>query len=281
MIDNKFSKKSVPLILSDTTLRDGLRASHFSPSLSEKEMLFSALVRSCIPIIEVGYVIHGTQDLELLGALDPIASRESSLALLCHANAADIKTAAAALKPFPKPRLNLYLNVGKLQLSYQEPMATKALARHAMDMVALAATLCDDVQLTLMDATRCPLDDLITIAKSALKYGLGTLCISDTMGCATPMSMSQLINRLSAVVDLESVHLGVHCHNDNHLANEIALIAHQCGVAIIEGTIAGIGERKGGVNLVEIMRRHHLKSEALELIESDYLKLIEAADANS
>lgn len=281
MMDNKFSKKSVPLILCDTTLRDGLRTPYFSPSLEEKLALFSALRASDIPIIEIGYCIHGTHDYELLNALDSQSCEDVGVSLLCHANTKDIQHAAEALKSFKRPRLNLYLNVGALQLSYQETMNTTQLAAHAMDMVAFAATLCHDVQLTLMDATRCDINDLITISKSAIKYGLDTLTIADTVGCATPMSMSQLINALSAAVNFEFIHLGVHCHNDNHLANEIALMAHQCGVSTLEGTVAGIGEREGNVNIVELMRKHHYNIEKLKPYEQQYHTLIKKHHADT
>jgi len=272
-MENKFSKKTVPLILCDTTLRDGLRTPYFNPTLDEKIAIFTTLEASDVDIIEVGYVINGETDFELLKAIKP-KNISQTHTVLCHANEIDIQLAATILEHLPKPRLHLYLCVGTLQLPYQESLETAYLIEQAMEMVALASALCDDVQLTLMDATQCPLPKLISIAKSAIKYGLGTLCIADTTGCATPMSMSQLLNALSGALNFEFTHLGVHCHNDNDLANAIALMAHQCGVAQIEGTIGGIGERKGNVNLVEIMRKHHKNSQILEPLEQNYLTLI-------
>lgn len=279
-MDNKYAKRSVPLILCDTTLRDGLRTPCFNPTLKEKESLFSALEMANIDIIEVGYCINGTYDLELLETITP-TNLSSSISILCHANERDIKRAYEAVKHLKRPRLHLFLSVGEIELPYQDSLETDYLSSCALEMVALASSLCDDVQLTLMDATRCELEKLIKISKSAIKYGLGTLTLADTTGCATPMSMSQLINGLSAKIDMEFVHLGVHCHNDNNLANEMALMAHQCGVSHLEGTIGGIGERFGNVNICDIMRKHHKDVDKIQAYETTYQLLMKEHHADT
>ena len=53
--------------------------------------------------------------------------------------------------------------------------------------------------------------------------------------------------------------LGIHCHNDAELAVANSLAAVRAGATQVQGTINGIGERCGNVDLVSIIANLQLK----------------------
>jgi 2-isopropylmalate synthase len=48
------------------------------------------------------------------------------------------------------------------------------------------------------------------------------------------------------------VPIGIHCHNDCELAVANSLVAIQSGAVQVQGTINGIGERCGNVDLISV-----------------------------
>src|SRR6202035_2699455 len=53
--------------------------------------------------------------------------------------------------------------------------------------------------------------------------------------------------------------IGIHCHNDCELAVANSLAAVRCGATQVQGTINGIGERCGNVDLVSVIANLALK----------------------
>ena len=86
--------------------------------------------------------------------------------------------------------------------------------------------------------------------KAAQAGGASTLVLCDTNGGSMTWEIQQMLEQVKAEVTLP---LGIHAHNDGELAVANTLTAVQAGVAHVQGTINGFGERCGNANLCSIL----------------------------
>ncbi len=132
------------------------------------------------------------------------------------------------------------------------------------------------------DTTRSRPEVLATLFKMAIDHGASRLCLSDTVGHATPDGVRTLIAFTRSVIAGTGAKVGIdwHGHNDRGLALENALWALEYGADRVHGTALGIGERVGNAQMELIL----LNMKLLGLLEEqDMTKLLtyceKAADA--
>jgi len=93
-------------------------------------------------------------------------------------------------------------------------------------------------------------DDLIYALKTlslAFKSGASWIVLCDTNGKMSPEKITEAILAVKKIIPLD--HLGIHTHNDRGRALANAEAAFKAGVCLVEGTIGGIGERTGNLDL--------------------------------
>jgi len=105
------------------------------------------------------------------------------------------------------------------------------------------------------DTTRSRPEVLATLFKMAIDHGASRLCLSDTVGHATPDGVHNLIAFTKAIIAGAGATVGVdwHGHNDRGLALENALWALEFGADRVHGTALGIGERVGNAQMELIL----------------------------
>ena len=91
----------------------------------------------------------------------------------------------------------------------------------------------------------------------AIQGGADRVILCDTNGGALPHEIDAAIT--AAKSHLPSLVLGIHVHNDGGLAVANTLRAVEAGVKQIQGTINGIGERCGNVDLTTVIANLELK----------------------
>jgi 2-isopropylmalate synthase len=91
----------------------------------------------------------------------------------------------------------------------------------------------------------------------ALAAGASRLILCDTNGGMLPQQIAQAVSGVRA--HLPAAHLGIHVHNDGGLAVANTLAAVSAGVCQVQGTINGIGERCGNVDLTSVIANLELK----------------------
>ena len=92
--------------------------------------------------------------------------------------------------------------------------------------------------------------------KIAAEAGANVLCLCDTNGGRLP---DEIAAGVQAVVAAVQTPVGIHCHNDADLAVANSLTAVRWGAVHVQGTINGIGERCGNVNLCSVIANLQLK----------------------
>ena len=104
--------------------------------------------------------------------------------------------------------------------------------------------------------------------KAAEEGGADVLVLCDTNGGTMPDDIRKIIMEVRSKV---GVPLGIHVHNDCGLAVANSLVAVQCGVRMVQGTINGYGERCGNADLTSVIGNLQLKM-GYSCIEEDRMK---------
>ena len=97
----------------------------------------------------------------------------------------------------------------------------------------------------------------IATVQSAVEGGANRIILCDTNGGVMPHELAHAIRELRK--EVPGVKLGIHVHNDGGLAVANTLRAIEEGVIQVQGTINGIGERCGNVDLTSILGNLELK----------------------
>lgn len=123
-----------------------------------------------------------------------------------------------------------------------------------------------------VDATRTDLGFLEKVYTKAVEEGgADEVVMVDTLGVATPETMYYLTRKLREWV---KVPISIHCHNDFGMATACTMFGVKAGAEYVQGTLNGLGEKTGNVDLAEVAIAAKLYGLDVKL---DLTKLYEAA----
>ncbi|KAJ3107881.1 mitochondrial Homoaconitase [Phlyctochytrium planicorne] len=99
-----------------------------------------------------------------------------------------------------------------------------------------------EVRFSSEDSFRSDLVDLLNLYRTVDKLGVDRVGIADTVGCANPRQVYDLVRTLRSVVSCD---IECHFHNDTGCAIANAYAALEAGATHIDTSVLGIGERNG------------------------------------
>ena len=99
-------------------------------------------------------------------------------------------------------------------------------------------------------------DFALRTIQAAAEAGAETVVLCDTNGGRLPSEIAEGVEAARRAI---SVPVGIHCHNDCDLATANSLTAVDHGAVQVQGTINGIGERCGNVDLIAVIANLALK----------------------
>lgn len=237
----------------DTTLRDGEQSPGCSMNVQEKLRMARLLDRLGVDVIEAGFPIASEGDFEAVQAI-AASVRRPIIAGLARARREDIERAWQALRHAARPRIHVFLATSDIHLKYKLKITREECLAQARESIALAKSLCGDVEFSPEDATRTDPDFLCEVVQAVVDAGATTVNIPDTVGYSSPEEFGALIRTIrERVRGIENVIISAHCHNDLGLAVANSLAAIAAGARQVECTINGIGERAGNASLEEIV----------------------------
>lgn len=109
-----------------------------------------------------------------------------------------------------------------------------------------------EIRFSSEDSFRSDLVDLLSIYSAVDKVGVQRVGIADTVGCASPRQVYELVRVLRGVVGCD---IETHFHNDTGCAIANAYCALEAGATHIDTSVLGIGERNGITPLGGLMAR--------------------------
>ncbi len=260
----------------DTTLRDGEQSPGATLTSEEKLEVARALARLGVDVLEAGFPSASPDDFDAVRAIaesvgaEPTQGRPSPeppiVCGLARAIDKDIQTAFEAIRGAKHPRIHTFLATSPIHREHKLRMTREQVLERTQKMVALAKSLCPDVEFSPEDAGRTEPEFLYEVLETAIEAGAGTLNIPDTVGYTIPDEFGALIRGIMQNVrGIERVIVSVHCHNDLGLATANTLAGIRAGARQAEVTINGIGERAGNTSLEEIVMALHTRHPLFKL----------------
>ncbi len=103
--------------------------------------------------------------------------------------------------------------------------------------------------------------------QAAAQGGAKWIVLCDTNGGTMPDEIGLWVKAAKeALAAYPGVRIGIHCHNDCDLAVANSLAAVEAGADQVQGTINGIGERCGNVDLLSVMANLQLKKQGFQVL---------------
>ena len=259
----KLQQAFQPVVIFDTTLRDGEQSPGAAMNLEEKLRIAHVLEDMGVDVMEAGFPIASKGDFEAVHEIAK-AIKNSTVCGLARAQRGDIERAAEALKPAPRQRIHTFISTSPLHMKFKLQMAPEKVLQAVIDSVTLARKLCDDVEWSAEDGSRTEHDFLCQCVEAAIKAGARTINIPDTVGYSTPQEYADLFAMLiRRVPNIDKAILSTHCHNDLGLAVANSLAGVINGARQIECTINGLGERAGNAALEEIVMAMRVRQDLM------------------
>jgi 2-isopropylmalate synthase len=247
------------VLILDTSLRDGEQAQGCSMNIKEKLQLARKLQLLGVDIIEAGFPVASPGEAE---AVRLIAGEVEGpiIAAFARCTEKDILAAWEALSGCARPRIHTCLSTSDIHLTFDLKIGREEALHKAANMVAIARSLCVDIEFSAQDATRSDHGYLCEVLQAVVEAGATTLNICDTVGYSTPTEYAGLMRVIrDRMRNAEHVVLSAHCHDDLGLAVANSLAAVEAGARQAECTINGIGERAGNASLEEIAMVLHVR----------------------
>jgi 2-isopropylmalate synthase len=145
--------------------------------------------------------------------------------------------------------VEIYAFIGSSPIrQYVEQWDVALIAKRSSEAIDVGVKAGLPVAFVTEDTTRSRPEVLSTLFRAAIDHGATRLCLSDTVGHATPDGVRNLVQfTRSVVAGAGATNVGIdwHGHNDRGFALENAIWALEFGADRVHATALGIGERVG------------------------------------
>ncbi len=265
----------------DTTLRDGTQGEGFNLSLSDKLAVAAKLDDLGVDYIEGGFPISNPKDEAFFRDVKKLNLKRARIAAFGMTRrrgvTAEEDTGLTALLAAETPVVTI---VGKsslfhaeqvLGVSGEENLAMIAqsvghIARHDREVVYDAEHF--------FDAFADNPDYALSTLRAARDAGAAVLVLCDTNGGSMPERIAEATRR---VVEELQTPVGIHTHNDCGVAIANGLAGVHAGAVHAQGTVNGVGERCGNMDLLPFMANLRFKYGIRCLAEGSFARLTEAS----
>ena len=266
--------RRAPVILYDTTLRDGTQGENITLSLADKLRVARMLDEYGMPYIEGGWPGSNPKDIEFFRAARSMTWQTAKLAAFGS-------TRHRSNRPEDDPNL-------RELVAAETPVVTifgKSWLLHVIEVLGATPQenvdmIADSVRFIVergrelvydaehfFDGYRADREYALSTLRVAREAGARTIVLCDTNGGTLTDELVAIVRDVRTTVEGDSaaagapVTWGIHTHNDADLAVANSLAAVAAGVRHVQATINGYGERAGNANMVSILANLALKTE--------------------
>ncbi|MBP6180034.1 MAG: citramalate synthase, partial [Anaerolineales bacterium] len=241
----------------DTTLRDGTQSEGFNLSANDKVRVAQKLDDFGVSFIEGGWPGSNPKDVEFFERARDMKWKNALITAF---------GSTCRVKGGPEDDANI-----KALLDSKTPVCTifgKTWNLHVTDV--LLTTLDDNLRIIeqsvaylkangkrviydaehFFDGYKADGSYALETLKAAIRGGAEMVVLCDTNGGSMPWDVERIIREMKSQITHP---FGIHPHNDSETALINALTAVREGAVQVQGTINGVGERCGNVNLCSVM----------------------------
>jgi 2-isopropylmalate synthase len=262
----------------DETLRDGLQnQSVVDPGIEEKLKILHLMEDLGIHVADVGLPGSSKRAFEdVLRICKEAVDCKMRIKIACAGRTvvSDITPMIEVSQRAGIP-VEVYAFIGSSPIrQYAEDWDVNLIAKRSAEAIDVAVKAGLPVAYVTEDTTRSRPEVLTTLFRTAIDHGATRLCLSDTVGHATPDGVRNLVQFTKNVVagtGVKEIGLDWHGHNDRGFALENAIWAFEYGADRVHATGLGIGERVGNAQMELLL----LNLKLLGQIDQDLTKLLE------
>jgi 2-isopropylmalate synthase len=247
------------LKLNDETLRDGLQSpSIASPPIADKLKILHFMEELGIYSADIGLPGAGPQAYaDVLALAQEIKRSKMKLYPYCAA-----RTVMNDIIPIVEITQKTGLKIQAALFIFSSPIRQFAEAWDEDKMLKVSEEAIEfahknnvPVMYVTEDTTRSRPETLRRLYKMAIDHGVERICISDTVGHATPAGVRRLVTFFRDLVNESHADVGIdwHGHRDRGLSVENAIAAYYAGADRIHGCVLGVGERVGNTPIDLLM----------------------------
>lgn len=251
--------------LYDTTLRDGTQGAGVSLSLVDKIELTKRLDQSGFDFVEGGYPLSNPKDAAYFDQARTLKLKHAKVVAFGMTRRRGIAAAEdEGMRALVGAGTPIIAIVGKtwdlhvrevLRVSDEENLAMiEDSVGHCLAAEHVEAVFYDAEH--FFDGWRANRSYAIESLRAAARGGATRMVLCDTNGGSLPGFVAEATSQARSALAEDFPHLrdafAIHPHNDAGLAVANALAAVDAGAVQVQGTINGIGERCGNVDLVTV-----------------------------
>lgn len=242
-----------PLVICDTTLRDGEQSAGIVFANLEKLRIAKLLDEIGVQQIEAGIPAMGGDEKKAVKQIVGLGLDASILGWnrankedIAHSIDCDVDSVAISMSS------------SDIHIQHKLMKSREWVLEKITESVEYAKAHGVYISANAEDASRADPDFLITFAKTAKEAGANRFRYCDTIGMLEPRRSYDDIKR---IIEHAKIDVEMHTHNDFGMATANAIAGVQAGAKFVSTTVLGIGERTGNSPLEEIAMtaKHILK----------------------
>ena len=277
------------LTIYDTTLRDGSQGEGISFTLEDKLKIVKRLDKLGIDYIEGGWPGSNPKDEEFFEKVQDLDLKNSKITAFSS-------TRRPGIKAKNDPNINKLVNSGvdivtifAKSWDFHVTEALEISLEENLEMIYDTVSYLKEHDLTVFfdgehyfDGYKSNPEYAVKTLKTAEAAGADLHIPCDTNGGLLPDEIETIFTETKKEVDIP---LGIHTHNDGGLALANTMEGYKKGAVQIQGTIGGMGERCGNVDLCYVIPTLKLKYNEnrlshinLDKLTSTYFFVMETAN---
>jgi len=221
----------------DTTLREGEQFANAFFNTEQKLKIAKALDDFGVEYIELTSPVASQQSREDNEKICQLGLKCKKLAhIRCHMDDAKVGVETSV------DGLSVVIGTSSYLRKFSHGKDMDAIYKVAGEVITFIKSKGKEVRFSSEDSFRSDLVDLLRLYRHVDRLGVNRVGVADTVGCANPRQVYELIRTLRGVVNCD---IECHFHNDTGCAIANAYCALEAGATHIDTCILGIGERNG------------------------------------
>ena len=184
--------------IADITIKESAERNGFSLNFKERVEVAKQLEKLNIDVIEMPRAIQ-TADALLIKSLSPII-KNSVISVMADLNKDEVTKAWNAVSGAKNARIHICIPTSPVQMEFVSGQKPKRVLENIAEVVSYAKTLCNEIEVSAVDATRSEMEFLSQVISIAIENGATIIDLCDTAGNMLPGEFSDFIRKVKEQV---------------------------------------------------------------------------------